>query len=122
MDGWERAAAARACMAHHLQLQPPMPPPLRLHPMRACETMHSPCRRPPRRACCSWELPWAATNPWQIVAVVIGSGRLSLPATLPGPESMPADLQGQYVALMKRCWAQAAADRPPMQQVAEELR
>lgn len=37
----------------------------------------------------TWELPWGATNPWQVVTIVSEGGRLQLPERekLPGPDS-----------------------------------
>jgi hypothetical protein len=42
----------------------------------------------------TWQLPWAAANPWQLVSLVLGGGRLEITPheRLPGPDT--AGFQG----------------------------
>jgi hypothetical protein len=73
----------------------------------------------------TWELPWATTSPWQVVGLVLGGGRLPLPAgpeAVPGPDRLPPAVLGQYTALVQSCWAQNPAERPSLQTVVEQLR
>lgn len=61
----------------------------------------------------------------QLVSHVLSGGRLDLPPVeaLPGGSSpaLQAGLPG-YVALMKRCWAQAPEQRPTFDDIVQELR
>lgn len=61
----------------------------------------------------------------QLVSHVLSGGRLDLPTVeaLPGGSSpaLQAGLPG-YVALMKRCWAQAPEQRPTFDDIVQELR
>lgn len=74
---------------------------------------------------CSWELPWAATSPWQIVGLVLGGSRLPLPLgpeAVPGPDRLPHAVFEQYTALVQICWAHNPHDRPSLQTVVDQLR
>lgn len=77
---------------------------------------------------CSWELltwaiPWEGVNAFQLVFMVSSGDRLAMPAleALPGklPERAVYDA---YVALVRRCWAQDAAERPTFGDIISELR
>ncbi|GAB4815428.1 hypothetical protein N2152v2_002474, partial [Parachlorella kessleri] len=94
------------------------------------------------------QLPWAGSNPFQVIWTVCEGGRPPLP---PGCEPLPpthgdgagdgggggmgtADSassgegaggfpgMGAYVALMRRCWAQAPEDRPGFGEIIADLR
>ncbi|PRW05763.1 Purple acid phosphatase 18 [Chlorella sorokiniana] len=71
------------------------------------------------------DVPYGSGNPWQLVSHVLSGGRLDLPPpeALPGGSS-PALQAGlpAYVALMKRCWAQAPEDRPAFDHIVQQLR
>ncbi|PRW58265.1 Serine threonine- kinase CTR1 [Chlorella sorokiniana] len=73
----------------------------------------------------TWRTPWEreGKNPFQLVFMITSGERLPVPALpdLPGPPP-PAPLYDAYVALMRRCWAQDAADRPSFSEVIVELR
>ena len=71
----------------------------------------------------TFQLPWATDNPWHIVSVIMGGGRLEVPPeqALPGASSGFAGLPA-YVALMQRCWAQSPLDRPVFEDITRELR
>ncbi|KAL4438701.1 hypothetical protein ABPG77_006305 [Micractinium sp. CCAP 211/92] len=74
-----------------------------------------------------WELPWSSTNPWQLVNQVTRGERLPLPDSpegLPGPPATrptPAQLS-EYCDLLRCCWAQSPAHRPPFGDVVDSLR
>jgi serine/threonine protein kinase len=72
----------------------------------------------------TWELPWGATNPWQVVTFVTEGGRLEIPARerLPGPDSATWGELDAYVRLVQRCWAQIPQDRPRFKEVIADLR
>lgn len=65
------------------------------------------------------------THALQLVSHVLSGGRLEVPPpeALPGGSS-PALQAGlpAYVALMKRCWAQAPEERPTFDDIVGELR
>lgn len=52
---------------------------------------------------CSWELPWANSNPWQLVGLVVHGGRLPIPPPeeLRGPDALPPQLLDDFVALIR---------------------
>lgn len=82
------------------------------------------CLSPPAR---SWELPWADSNPWQLVSLLLGGGRLPLPkpddeAAARGPDRLPPQAHADYTALIKACWAHNPLDRPAFAEVIERLR
>ena len=75
----------------------------------------------------TWELPWGAANPWQLVSHVMAGGRLDVPPpeALPGLDTAAFARSGgldQYLGLMRRCWAQAPEERPAFQQIVPLLR
>lgn len=72
----------------------------------------------------TWELPWSAANPWQLVTHVTGGGRLDIPPRhqLPGADTAAFAALDGYVALLQRCWAQAPADRPGFEAIIPQLR
>ncbi|PRW61246.1 Serine threonine- kinase CTR1 [Chlorella sorokiniana] len=72
----------------------------------------------------TWQLPWQAANPWQVVAAVTRGDRLPLPssAELPGPHRLPPPQYKAFLALLVRCWAQHPAERPTFGAVIESLR
>ena len=72
----------------------------------------------------TWQLPWAALNPWQIANLVISGGRLDLPPRdqLPGADTARWGGLDAYMVLMQRCWAQEAAAQPAFSEAAADLR
>lgn len=72
----------------------------------------------------TWELPWGTSNPWGIVGALSRGERLEIPPprALPGPHSATWPHLLQYIALLKRCWAQDPAARPDFKQIMAELR
>ena len=96
---------------------PPPPPPLPSLPAR---------RRPCRPCCrpCSWELPFPSGNSWQLVGHVTRGGRLEVPPPegLPGPHRLGAPQLASYLALMRRCWAQAPGERPAFPEIIQALK
>ena len=71
----------------------------------------------------TWDLPWGAANPWGIVGQVSAGHRLPIPPpeALPGPDSGAWPGLREYVALMNRCWAQEADERPSFEQIMKAL-
>lgn len=86
-------------------LPPAPPPPNQTHP-------------------CSWEVPWADGNAWQLVGQITQGGRLPIPPPdqLPGPDRLPPAAMDAYVALIERCWAQNQYERPDFGEVIAVLR
>lgn len=72
----------------------------------------------------TWQLPWGNGNPWQIVSLVIGGGRLEVPPRdqLPGVDTQSFAGLDAYAALMRRCWSQFPLDRPTFEAIIQELR
>ncbi|PSC74168.1 Serine threonine-kinase CTR1 [Micractinium conductrix] len=62
----------------------------------------------------TFHLPWGPANPWQLVSLVVGGGRLEVPprGALPGADTPTFTGLEAYLALMRRCWAQNPCDRP----------
>lgn len=72
-----------------------------------------------------WDIPWVRTNQFQIPGIVMGGWRLEVPGNkgeLPGYGAKAFRGLDGYIALMKRCWAQKADDRPRFGEVIAELR
>jgi serine/threonine protein kinase len=71
----------------------------------------------------TWAIPWEGVNAFQLVFMVSSGDRLAMPAleALPGKPPEPA-VYDAYVALVRRCWAQDAADRPTFGDIISELR
>ena len=76
-----------------------------------------------------WEVltclpPWGNCSPWQVVINVTERG--NRPEVPPDDELLGAPLERAakacYVALMKRCWAADAAERPAFSEIACALR
>lgn len=70
------------------------------------------------------EFPWSAANPWQIVSIVLGGGRLEIPPRerLPGADTRTFAGLDAFVSLIKACWAQNHLDRPSFQEIIARLR
>ncbi|KAI7839821.1 hypothetical protein COHA_006442 [Chlorella ohadii] len=79
----------------------------------------------------TWDIPWNKVSPWTVVATVMNGGCLSMPPLddpaqpLPGTAADNAAFAPHlpaYIALIKRCWAQIAYDRPTFEEVIHDLR
>ena len=72
----------------------------------------------------TWEMPWAAQNPWTIVSAVMSGQRLSIPPVdhLPGPDNARFTGIEEYVALVQRCWDQDKGARPQFNEICADLR
>ena len=72
----------------------------------------------------TWQLPWAAANPWNLASHVLAGGRPEVPPreALPGPDTAAFAGLEDYVELMQRCWSQAPQDRPTFQHIVPALR
>ena len=90
-----------------------------------CHLCPAPTPHPtPRR---SWELPWSDANPWQLVSLLLGGGRLPLPgpddeAARRGPDRLPPQAFADSAALVKACCAQRPVDRPSFEEYIEQLK
>lgn len=70
----------------------------------------------------TWQVPWHDSGPWQVVAMVTeGKQRPDIPPATSLPCGDFPGL-GEYVALMRDCWAQDAAKRPTFGAVITRLR
>ncbi|KAI7845286.1 hypothetical protein COHA_001129 [Chlorella ohadii] len=70
------------------------------------------------------ELPWQGVSPWSIVGKLMDGERPEVPPReqLPGPDTDIFAGLDNYVALMRRCWAQRPEDRPSFEEAIHELR
>ena len=60
----------------------------------------------------------------QLIKHVVAGGRPTVPPwlELPGCDALEPGGLGEYVLLMKRCWAQRTDDRPSFQEIADAIR
>lgn len=74
----------------------------------------------------TFSIPWTGyTNPWIIVRTICDGGRLEIPSkdnVAGGADSKNYRGYDSYVALMEKCWAQQAADRPDFSAVVAALK
>ena len=71
----------------------------------------------------TWAIPWEGVNAFQLVFMVSSGDRLAMPALEALPGKLPdRAVYDSYVALVRRCWAQDAADRPTFGDIIAELR
>ena len=70
----------------------------------------------------TWQLPWAHMTPWGIIGMVLSGARPLIPSTeaLPVLESDRPGLE-EYIALMQRCWAARAGQRPKFKEIVAVL-
>ncbi|KAI7835430.1 hypothetical protein COHA_010676 [Chlorella ohadii] len=71
----------------------------------------------------TWAIPWEGVNAFQLVFMVSSGDRLAMPALEALPGKLPdRAVYDSYVALVRRCWAQDAANRPTFGDIIAELR
>ncbi|PRW57887.1 water chloroplastic isoform A [Chlorella sorokiniana] len=70
-----------------------------------------------------WRLPWVQVTPFQIRRFVLDGRRPEVPpqAQLPGPDTACWAGLGDYLQLMRDCWAQAPEERPAFSEVVARL-